>query len=106
MNRLSGSDLLKQIPTIVKDIVSSHGLTTFDRAHLSGPGSSSINYEVLYTVDPAEYAKYMDTHQLVPLKIMVAFHARGIEFAYPTQRLYIDKPQEETEQVGKTVDIN
>ncbi|HTE25641.1 mechanosensitive ion channel family protein [Flavitalea sp.] len=100
------TDLLKQIPTIVKDIVSSHELTTFDRAHLSSLGSSSVNYEVVYIVDSPEFGKYMDTQQSVLLKIMEAFHVRGIEFAYPTQRLYIDKPQEETEQVAKTVDMN
>ncbi|MBC7827928.1 MAG: mechanosensitive ion channel, partial [Chitinophagaceae bacterium] len=70
------TDLLKQIPTIVRDIVSSHELTTFDRAHLSGLGNSSINFEVVYIVDSPDFGKYMDTQQSVLLKLMEAFHNR------------------------------
>ncbi|MHA4845441.1 mechanosensitive ion channel family protein [Flavitalea antarctica] len=94
----TSTDLLKQIPTMIKDIVSAHELTTFDRAHLSSLGNSSINFEVVFIVDSAEYGKFMDTQQSVLLKIMEAFQARGIEFAYPTQTLVIKNLPEESRE--------
>ena len=102
----TNTEMLKQIPTIVKDVVSSHELATFERTHLSSLGSSSINFEVVYMVNSPELVKYMDTHHVILMKIIEAFQDRGIEFAYPTQRLYIDSVREETEQVGKTNDMN
>ncbi|RYF85940.1 MAG: mechanosensitive ion channel family protein, partial [Chitinophagaceae bacterium] len=99
-------DLLKQIPTMLKDIVTSHELTSFDRAHLSGLGSSSINFEVVYIVDSPEFGKFMDTQQSVLLKIMESFRERGIEFAYPTQTIFVKRQEEEIEESLKNVDIN
>jgi len=37
-------ELLREIPAIVREIVTSHELTTFDRAHLSALSASSINF--------------------------------------------------------------
>ena len=47
----------------------------------------------------ADYNKYMDAHQAVNFYLHEAFEEQGIEFAYPTQTLFIenhnmkDKPQ-------------
>ena len=36
-----------------------------------------------------EYNKYMDVQQSINEEIMEAFQKRGIEFAYPTQQLFV-----------------
>jgi small-conductance mechanosensitive channel len=85
------TDLLKQIPMIIKEIVSEHPGTAFDRAHLSKLDTSSINFDVVYIVDSADFGQYMDIQQAVLIKIMEAFEQRGIEFAYPTQTILVNK---------------
>jgi small-conductance mechanosensitive channel len=87
-------ELLKQIPTMIKEIVVAQEATIFDRAHLSNVGSYSVNFEVVYIVDSADFGKFMDTQQAVLLNIIAAFQSRGIEFAYPTQTIDVLKQQE------------
>jgi small-conductance mechanosensitive channel len=41
-----------------------------------------------------DYNKYMDIQQEINFVIKEEFEKRGIEFAYPTQTLFIDKTQE------------
>ncbi len=38
-----------------------------------------------------DYNKYMDIQQEINFSIREEFEKRGIEFAYPTQTLYIEK---------------
>ena len=85
------ADKLKTIPSTVKEIISKIPDTTFDRGHLSGFGDFSINFEFVYFVDGADYNKYMDIHQSISLNIYEQFEKEGIEFAYPTQTLFLNK---------------
>jgi small-conductance mechanosensitive channel len=85
------TDLLKQIPTMVKEIVVANSNVSFDRAHLSKLDNSSINFEVVYIIQTADFGKYMDIQQSILLQVMEAFESRGIEFAYPTQTVYVNK---------------
>ena len=39
----------------------------------------------------ADYNKYMDIQQAINLKIYKEFEKQGIEFAYPTQTLFVTK---------------
>ena len=53
-------------------------------------GASSVDYEVKYWLE--NYARYNDTDALVRQRIWYAFRRAGLTFAYPTQRLYIERP--------------
>ena len=88
------TDLLKQIPMIIKEIVNEQPGTAFDRAHLSKLDTSSINFDVVYIVDSSDFGQYMDIQQAVLIKIMEAFEQRGVEFAYPTQTIVVNKQEE------------
>ena len=81
---------MKQIPSIIQEIVENVDFVTFDRAHFASYGDFSLNYEVVYFVETNDYAVYMDVQQSIYLAIKEAFEARAIEFAYPTQTLYVD----------------
>lgn len=81
---------MKQIPGIIQEIIENVNSVTFDRAHFSSYGDFSLNYEVVYYVETNDYEVYMDAQQLIYLAIKEAFEARSIEFAYPTQTLYMD----------------
>ncbi len=82
---------LQQIPDVIKNIIEGVEDTAFDRTHFSSYGDFSLAFEVVYYVVGSDYNKYMDIQQEINLALFKEFEARGIEFAYPTQTLYIDK---------------
>ncbi|MBN1916679.1 MAG: mechanosensitive ion channel family protein [Verrucomicrobia bacterium] len=84
---------LKAIPSIVREIVEAQPEVRFDRAHFKGYGAFSLDFEVVYYVLDRDYAKYMDTQQGINLALFERFEQEGIEFAYPTQTLYIGKEE-------------
>lgn len=82
---------VKEIPLIVKGIIEKVKDTLFDRVHFSSFGDSSLVFEIVYYVLSSDYNKYMDVQQEINLAIKEEFEKRGIEFAYPTQTLFINK---------------
>ncbi|MCM8831381.1 MAG: mechanosensitive ion channel family protein [Candidatus Omnitrophica bacterium] len=84
-------DKLKQIPQIIKNIIENTKDTLFDRTHFSAFGDFSLIFEVVYFVLSPDYKKYMDVQEEINLAIKRNFEKLGIEFAYPTQKLYINK---------------
>jgi small-conductance mechanosensitive channel len=80
---------LRAIPVLVAAIVKAQPQVNFDRAHFSGLGASSMNFEVVYTVNTPDYAVHMDVQQEVYLQLVKCFAERGIEFAFPTQTLHL-----------------
>lgn len=82
---------LEEIPKIIRQIIESHQDVRFDRGHFATYGDFSLNFEFVYYVIGADYVKYMDTQQSINLKIYAEFEKRGIEFAYPTQTVFVNK---------------
>ena len=82
---------LKEIPVVITNIIKGIDDTVFDRAHFFSYGDFSLVFEVVYYVIGSDYNKYMDIQQEINLKIKEEFEKHGIEFAYPTQTLYLNK---------------
>jgi len=82
---------LKEIPSMVKKTVESIEDAVFDRAHFASYGDFSLLYEVVYYVIGGDYNKYMDIQQNINLSIKEGFEKRKIDFAYPTQLVYVNK---------------
>ncbi|MFC1624166.1 mechanosensitive ion channel family protein [Candidatus Omnitrophota bacterium] len=82
---------LKVIPGIIEKIIKDVKDTTFDRAHFFSYGDFSLVFEIVYYVMSRDYNIYMDTQQVINFAIKKEFETRGIEFAYPTQTLYLNK---------------
>jgi len=85
------ADKLKIIPELVKQIIIDNPDSEFDRGHFKSFGDFSLNFEFVYYVLSAEYSVYMDIQQAINLKIYKKFEEEGIEFAYPTQTLFVNK---------------
>lgn len=79
------------IPKIIQEIIEGQEATRFDRAHFKEYGNFSLNYEVVYWVLNSDYNSYMDIQQAVNLEIFRRFEQEGIEFAYPTQVVYVSQ---------------
>jgi len=84
---------LKEIPKIIENIIKTTKDTVFDRAHFFSYGDFSLIFEIVYYVLGPDYNKYMDVQQEINFRLKEEFGKRGIEFAYPTQTLYIDKAE-------------
>ena len=52
-------------------------------------GDSGVDYEVKYWLE--DYAKFNDTDALIRQRIWYAFRRAGINFAYPTRTLHVDR---------------
>jgi small-conductance mechanosensitive channel len=86
---------LHKIPEIIREVIENQGQVTFERAHFKGYGPSSLIYEVAYTIQTADFSQYMDLQQKINLEIFHQFQEAGIEFAYPTQTILLNKPDKE-----------
>lgn len=87
---------LKAIPGMIQQSVEAQPQTRFDRAHFKDFGDFSLNFETVYYVLEPDYALYMDIQQAINLSLFEQFADAGIEFAYPTQKLFVEQTQEET----------
>jgi small-conductance mechanosensitive channel len=80
---------LKLIPGIIKQAIESLRETRFDRAHFKSFGNSSLDFEVVYYILTPDYNLYMDKQQAINMSIFESFEREQIEFAYPTQTLFL-----------------
>ena len=84
------AEQLKAIPEIVKNIIAKNEYAQFDRGHFQSFGDSSLKFEFVYFILTADYTIYMDVQQNINLEIYEEFGKRGIEFAYPTQTVFLN----------------
>ncbi len=85
------TEKLKKIPGIVTNIISEEKLADLDRIHFKEFGDFSLNFEIVYYVSTPDYNDYMNTQQSINFAIKDAFEKEGIEFAYPTQTVFVKK---------------
>jgi small-conductance mechanosensitive channel len=81
---------LKKIPDKVREIIENINNATFDRCHFKNYGNFSLDFEAVYYVETADYNVYMDIQETINLAIFRYFAEEQIEFAYPTQTLFVE----------------
>jgi small-conductance mechanosensitive channel len=84
-------NLVKEVPGIVTRILEEKDGARLDRVHFTTFGDSALIYEVVYYVDSPDYSTYLDIQQAFNFELMEKFAELGIEFAYPTQTLFVKK---------------
>ena len=82
---------LKKIPDMVRKIVDGNELAKVERIHFTEFGDFSLNFEIVYYMNSKDYAKYLDTQQEINFAIKEAFEKEGIEMAFPTQTIFLNK---------------
>ncbi|UCH72192.1 MAG: mechanosensitive ion channel [Thermoplasmatales archaeon] len=88
------SKKLKKIPEIIKTIINPEKLKyidNLDRVHFTEFGDFSLNFEVVYYIKNKDYDIYRDTQQAINFAIKDAFEKEGIEMAFPTQTIFLNK---------------
>lgn len=82
---------LKLIPGMIKQAAAAIEKVTVDRCNLSNLGNFSIDFETVYYVESPDYNLHMTIQERVLQTVIERFAKEGIEFAYPTQTLYVQK---------------
>lgn len=82
---------LEKILEIVKEIFKKIKIADLNRVHFKQFGDFSLNFEVVYYVNKPDYLVYMDTQQEINFALKEGFEKEGIEFAFPTQTLFVKK---------------
>lgn len=83
-------ETLRRIPVIIREAIEAQDKVRFDRSHFQKYGDFALIFESVYYVLDPDYAVYMDIQQAINLRIFEQFRHEGIEFAYPTQTLYVE----------------
>jgi small-conductance mechanosensitive channel len=91
-------ELLERIAPLIRAAVESQSGTRFDRSHFAKHAASSLDFETVYYVLSADYNRYMDIQQAINLRIHHEFTRLGIEFAYPTQKVFLTRAEPDEEQ--------
>ncbi|HRP57708.1 mechanosensitive ion channel family protein [Agriterribacter sp.] len=79
---------VRQIPSMINEIISSQENASFDRAHFQSFGEFSLDYEIVYYVNSPDYVLRMNTHQEICFAILDRFEKEKIKFALPTQTIF------------------
>ena len=84
-------DKISQIPEMIRQAVEKNSQVRFDRAHFKAFGDYALLFEVVYWIQDPDYTIYMDIQQAINLDMFKQFSEAGIEFAYPTQTLMMQR---------------
>jgi small-conductance mechanosensitive channel len=84
---------LRAIPKLLEGIVREQQNARFERCHLKTLGEAAFQFELTYFVRQPLINPLLDLQQAVNLRIVEEFRRLGVQFAYPTQLVIVDKPQ-------------
>jgi small-conductance mechanosensitive channel len=93
-------DRLEKIPGIIQSAIEAQGKTRFDRAHFKEFGAYSLNFEAVYYVLEPAYNVYMDRQQAINFAIHERFEEESIQFAYPSQTLFVVNQEPVSQAIG------
>ena len=88
-------ETIERIPAIIKAAIEAQSDTRFDRSHFAKHGAASLDFETVYYVRSPDYNRYMDIQQDVNLRVHRQFTKLGIDFAYPTQKVFLARVLQE-----------
>jgi small-conductance mechanosensitive channel len=87
----TAADKLRIIPEIISNIIKQYDNTELDRCTFANFGNFSLNFEVVIFYDSSDYKEFMITLDKINLQIFEEFNKNQIEFAYPTQTIFLEK---------------
>jgi small-conductance mechanosensitive channel len=87
------AEKIEAIPTIVREAVERQEHTRFDRCHFKSFGDFSLDIETVFFMTIPDYLAFMNAQQAINLELYKRFAAEGIEFAFPTQTLHLEREE-------------
>ena len=83
------TDKLRRIPALLETIVREQENARFERCHLKSLGDSAFHFELSYFAQQPTLHPLLDLQQNVNFRIIDEFRRLGVEFDYPTQRVFL-----------------
>lgn len=90
---------LEKIPTWIQELINNDAKLRFDRCHFAAYASSAIDFEFVFFVLSSDFNLFMDRQQALLLGIYRKFAAENVQFAFPTQTIFIEG-SEAVERMG------
>jgi small-conductance mechanosensitive channel len=84
------AEKVKKIPQLLRNIVGEYPQARFERCHLMSLGDCCLQFELSYFVQEPNVNSPLDLQQSVNFRIIDEIKRLGIEFAYPTQLVYMN----------------
>jgi small-conductance mechanosensitive channel len=82
---------VRKIPAAIRALIEAYPDVRFDRSHFAKISATSFDFEAVYVVKTTDYNRHMDILQEINLNVVGLFEKQGVEFAYPTQRLFLEQ---------------
>ncbi|WP_313070746.1 mechanosensitive ion channel family protein [Melaminivora sp.] len=82
-------DRVEAVSRAVGEIIRAVPKVRFDRAHFKSFGASSLDFEVVYIVEDADFNRYMDIQQRINLGILERLQALDVQLAVPVSRVQV-----------------
>jgi small-conductance mechanosensitive channel len=99
------ADVIERIPAQVRALVEAQDLTRFERAHFKGPGTSALDFEIVYWILTPDYSAFMDRQQAINLGLLRTFEREGIAFASGAQTVVVAPAKPEPHSAGPAVTL-
>jgi small-conductance mechanosensitive channel len=80
---------LQSLPALFKEIIEKQKDVTFDRANLSDLGNYTINFEIIYYIESADFDLYVQRREAIFLEIIQKLQEMNVEMPYPTQTVLL-----------------
>ena len=84
------TEKVERLPGVIQEVVEAQDHARFDRSHFKEFGDSALMLETVYFVLLPAYQYKMDIQQAINLELKRRFEDEGIEFAYPTQTIFLE----------------
>jgi small-conductance mechanosensitive channel len=81
--------VLRRIPELVAETVAGIPGARLDRAHLFRFADSSLDFEVVWFFEGADYNPYMDAQQALWLGLLERLSALGVEIPFPQRTVWL-----------------
>jgi small-conductance mechanosensitive channel len=80
---------LQSLPALFKEIIEKQPDVTFDRANLSDLGNYTINFEILYHIESADFDVFVQRREAIYLEIIQRLQEKNVDMPYPTQTVML-----------------
>lgn len=91
----TSTEKLDEARKIISQTIEDAEGVRLERCYLSGFGPSSIDYEVVYWIHSRDYNVFVEKHHAISVELVYRFRKAGLEFAYPTRKIYVENVQQQ-----------
>jgi small-conductance mechanosensitive channel len=82
-------ETLQSLPALFKEIIEKQKDVTFDRANLSDLGNYTVNFEIIYHIESADFDLFVQRREAIYLEIIHQLQEKNVDMPYPTQTVLL-----------------